>query len=262
MRLGELGRLYTAIGGNACKAMGGTVTFQYSMFGPGGGTVDCVVPDQPAANINVSPTISPRITVNPTIQSQISPQISPVFQQAFQPSNSPMSAGTTQNMPTAQTAAPAAPAPQYQAPAPAAPTAAPDNSAALLDQQRQMYEAYINKLTAPGGVPTSSLPSPAPVAPPMPAYQSAPLPIQSSAPQPFDTSAPPMTGDTTGTLPQFGLSTSGQTAAAAFSAQNPPPVVSVPATKKSNLPLIFALLAGAGILFVSTSQHKGKRHAT
>lgn len=215
----------------------------------------------PAPSNNV--TVSPNININPAIQTQISPQISPAFQQAFQPSNSPMTAGTTQNMPTSQNAAPPPPVPQYQAPAPAAPTAAPDNSAALLDQQRQMYEAFINKLTAPGGAPTSSLPAPAPVAPPMPTYQSAPLPIQSSSPQPFDTFTPPVAGDVSSGLPQVGMSSSGQTAAAVFAAQNQKaPAVPIVQQAKSNLPLIFAILAGAGILFIGSGQHKGKRHAT
>jgi len=221
-------------------------------------------PAQAASAPPVNVTLSPRFNVRPAIQTQISPQISPAFQQAFQPSNSPMSAGATQNMPTSQAAAPSSPAPQYAAPAPVAPTAAPDNSAALLAQQQRMYEALINKLTAPGGAPTSSLPSPSPVAPSMPVNYSAPLPIQGTAPA-FDTSAP-ISGDVASQLPQQGLSTAGQTAAAAFASQNPtapPATISTPlvAPAKSNLPLIFALLAGVGILFISTSQHKGKRHA-
>ena len=44
------------------------------------------------------------ITVSPTLQTQISPQISPVFQQSYMPQNSAMTAGTTQNMPTTQSA--------------------------------------------------------------------------------------------------------------------------------------------------------------
>lgn len=36
------------------------------------------------------------------VQAQVSPQISPIFQQQFQPSNSPISAGASQYMPTAQ----------------------------------------------------------------------------------------------------------------------------------------------------------------
>ncbi len=227
--------------------------------------IQCYLPPAPAAQQSQPSNI--RVNVNPTIQTQISPQISPAFQQAFQPSNSPMTAGTSQNMPSSQTAAPPAPAPQYQAPvaAPVAPVAAPDNSAALLAQQQKIYDALIAKLTAPSGVPTSSLPAPAPIAPPMPTYQAAPLPIQSSAPLPVDASLPPVSGDMTGALPQIGLSTGGQTAAAAFAAQNPPaslPVtMTAPAPSKSNLPLIFAILAGAGILFIGSSQHKGKRHA-
>ena len=248
-----------------CESMGGHV------IGPAPGSTffkpawQCYLPPAPPAtsvpsNVNIS------TRVNPAIQTQISPQISPVFQQAFQPSNSPMSAGATQNMPTSQAAAPSSPAPQYAAPAPVAPTAAPDNSAALLAQQQRMYEALINKLTAPGGAPTSSLPSPSPIAPPMPSSYAAPLPMQSSAPQPFDTSMLPVSSDTSGTLPQYGLSTGGQTAAAAFSAQAapsaPPTVPTVqPTTPKSNMPMILAILAGAGILFASMNQ-KGKRHAT
>ena len=42
------------------------------------------------SNTNVN-TVSPQIVVNP--------QISPIFQQQFQPSNSPISAGTSQNTP-------------------------------------------------------------------------------------------------------------------------------------------------------------------
>lgn len=225
--------------------------------------IQCYLPPAPAPAAPQSAPSNISVNVNPNIQTQISPQISPAFQQAFQPSNSPMTAGTTQNMPTSQSAAPPAPAPQYQAP-----VAAPDNSAALLAQQQKMYDALIAKLTAPGGAPTSSLPAPAPIAPPMPTYQAAPLPIQSNSPQPFDTSTLPVAGDVASTLPQFGLSTGGQTAAAAFAAQNPPasnlnkaPVASVQTGIKSKLPLIFAILAGAGILFVASSQHKGKRHA-
>jgi hypothetical protein len=40
------------------------------------------------------------IQVSPAIQTQVSPQISPVFQQQFQPSNSGMTAGTSQYLPT------------------------------------------------------------------------------------------------------------------------------------------------------------------
>lgn len=43
------------------------------------------------------------ITVSPSIQTQVSPQISPVFQQAWQP-QAPMTAGTTQTIPTSQVA--------------------------------------------------------------------------------------------------------------------------------------------------------------
>lgn len=42
----------------------------------------------------------PIVTVSPAIQ--VSPQISPIFQQQFQPTNSPATAGTTQNIPTTQ----------------------------------------------------------------------------------------------------------------------------------------------------------------
>jgi len=40
-----------------------------------------------------------------TMSTQVSPQISPIFQQQFQPSNSPISAGASQFMPTTQGAA-------------------------------------------------------------------------------------------------------------------------------------------------------------
>lgn len=39
-----------------------------------------------------------------TMSTQVSPQISPIFQQQFQPSNSPISAGASQYMPTSQNA--------------------------------------------------------------------------------------------------------------------------------------------------------------
>lgn len=42
------------------------------------------------------------IYVSPAISTQVSPQISPIFQQQFQPSNSPISAGASQFMPTSQ----------------------------------------------------------------------------------------------------------------------------------------------------------------
>jgi len=42
------------------------------------------------------------VTVSPVISAQVSPQISPIFQQQFQPSNSPISAGASQFMPTSQ----------------------------------------------------------------------------------------------------------------------------------------------------------------
>lgn len=42
------------------------------------------------------------ISVSPVISAQVSPQISPIFQQQFQPSNSPISAGASQYMPTSQ----------------------------------------------------------------------------------------------------------------------------------------------------------------
>lgn len=45
------------------------------------------------------------VTVSPVISAQVSPQISPIFQQQFQPSNSPISAGASQFMPTTQGAA-------------------------------------------------------------------------------------------------------------------------------------------------------------
>ena len=45
------------------------------------------------------------ISVSPVISAQVSPQISPIFQQQFQPSNSPISAGASQFMPTTQGAA-------------------------------------------------------------------------------------------------------------------------------------------------------------
>jgi len=44
------------------------------------------------------------VGVSPTFQTQISPQISPVFQQSYMPQNSAMTAGTTQTMPTTQSA--------------------------------------------------------------------------------------------------------------------------------------------------------------
>ena len=213
----------------------------------------------PPANV----TVSPRFNVSPVIQTQISPQISPAFQQAFQPSNSPMTAGTSQNMPTSQAAAP--PVPTYQPPPAPAPTAAPDQSAALLAQQQKMIDLLQSQLQAPR--PTAPAlaapPAPAQIAPPMPQQYAAPLPIQSAAPLPADPTAP-VSVDTG--LPQYGLSTAGQTAAAAFSAQAAPPVPATvtpvqPAAPKSNMPMILAILAGAGILFVSMNQ-KGKRHAT
>lgn len=254
-----------------CIAMGGTLGGLYSAgansgYGPLSPDIyTCYLQPPPPAPVQRPAPASIRVNVNPAIQTQVSPQVSPVFQQAFQPSNSPMAAGTTQNMPTSQSAAPAPPAPQYTPPPAPAPTAAPDQSAALLAQQQKMYEALINKLTAPGGALTAPQPSPAPAAPPAPMNYAAPLPI-AGAPQPFDTSMLPVSGDVTSTLPQVGLSTGGQTAAAAFAAQNPSTPqanvsTAVIAPAKSNLPLIFALLAGAGILFVGMSQHKGKRHA-
>lgn len=75
----------TAYGGPAAGAAVGAAT---GAGGPTGGSAQPAMP----------------ITVSPTLQTQISPQISPVFQQSYMPQNSAMTAGTTQNMPTTQSA--------------------------------------------------------------------------------------------------------------------------------------------------------------
>lgn len=67
-------------------------------LGSGGSTGSTSPQAQPTGSSSEAQTT----TVSPTIQTAISPQISPVFQQAFQPSGSPMTAGTTQVMPTTQ----------------------------------------------------------------------------------------------------------------------------------------------------------------
>lgn len=104
----------------------------------GGGGTQCVLtsiaPAQAPAPVP-APAPAPVITVSPQIQTQVSPQISPVFQQAFQPSGSPMTAGTTQTMPTSQAGA---------APAPTGP-----DYAALMASQQKMYETLLTKVMQP-----------------------------------------------------------------------------------------------------------------
>ena len=268
------GQTITTSSASICESMGGTVlgidtSTAHSLYStPGYGPVAysgvlCYLPPPPPPRAAPAPAANVRVNVSPTVQTQISPQISPAFQQAFQPTGSPMTAGTSQNMPTTQAAAP--PVPTYQPPPAPAPTAAPDQSAALLASQQKMIDLLQSQLQAPKPS-VQPLPAPAaaaPIAPPMPQQYAAPLPIQSAAPLPAYQTAP-VSVDTG--LPQYGLSTAGQTAAAAFSAQaapSAPPTVSTvqPAAPKSNMPMILAILAGAGILFVSMNQ-KGKRHAT
>lgn len=58
------------------------------------------------AKVITTTTVAPVITVNP--------QISPIFQQQFQPSNSPATAGTTQNTPVVTSTPVAAPASDVQ----------------------------------------------------------------------------------------------------------------------------------------------------
>lgn len=71
-----------------------------------GAAVSSALGPSGSGGAGAAPSGAGPITVSPTIQTAISPQISPVFQQAFQPSGSPMTAGTTQTMPTTQSAAP------------------------------------------------------------------------------------------------------------------------------------------------------------
>jgi len=266
MRLADLGtygggQTLTTQSMGQCESMGGHV------IGPAPGSTFrqpsflCYLPPAPKAAPVTN--IVTKTNISPTTQTQISPQISPAFQQAFQPTGSPMTAGTSQNMPTSQAAAP--PVPTYQPPPTPAPTAAPDQSAALLAQQQKMIDLLQSQLQAPqpSAQPLPAPPAAAQIAPPMPQQYAAPLPIQSAAPLPVDQTVPVSVD---AGLPQYGLSTAGQTAAAAFSAQAAPPVPATvptvqPAAPKSNMPMILAILAGAGILFVSMNQ-KGKRHAT
>lgn len=262
MRLGALGiagggQTLTVQSMGQCEAMGGNVIGQAPGATFRNPSFLCYLP--PPKAVAPVTNIVTRTNISPTTQTQISPQISPAFQQAFQPTGSPMTAGTTQTMPTSQAAAP-----QQPAPAAPAPTAAPDQSAALLAQQQKMIDLLQSQLQAPQpSAPTLPAPSAAAqIAPPMPQQYAAPLPIQSAAPISAD-QMPTVSADTG--LPQYGLSTAGQTAAAAFSAQAAPPVpaavpVTAPPAPKSNTAIMVAIAAVAGILFISMNQ-KGKRHA-
>lgn len=88
---------------SSCRAAGGvfvdadTANRMYGSYG-----ARCFIPGQssqaPAQPVSVSPTIN----VSPAIQTQVSPQVSPVFVQQDQPTGSPVTAGTSQQMPTSQ----------------------------------------------------------------------------------------------------------------------------------------------------------------
>ena len=70
--------------------LGGVVKGLFGSGGSGGAAAPAGPQNQ---NINT-------VTVNPNFQTQISPNISPVFQQSYGATDSPQSAGTSQNIPT------------------------------------------------------------------------------------------------------------------------------------------------------------------
>lgn len=86
-----IGSAYGPIGAAAGGAIGGAFD---GSGGAGGAAGPGGMPLAPSTTSQVSPTF----------QTSISPQISPVFQQSYMPQNSAMTAGTTQNMPTSQSA--------------------------------------------------------------------------------------------------------------------------------------------------------------
>jgi len=90
----------TAVGsayGPVGAAVGGAIGSAFD--GSGGGATGVGGAGPGSALLPVSNS-----QVSPTFQTQISPQISPVFQQSYMPQNSAMTAGTTQTMPTTQSA--------------------------------------------------------------------------------------------------------------------------------------------------------------
>jgi len=171
-----------------------------------------------------APTPAPVITVSPQIQTQVSPQISPVFQQAFQPSGSPMTAGTTQTMPTSQSGT-------------APPPAGPDYGA-LMQSQQAMYEKLLTKVMQPvaqqpvAQQPAPYIPAPPPVTAPVPS-QSAQALVSFPAP---DLMQPPAGSEIIGAPTQISLQ------------------------KQNFMPIILAV--GVVGLFIAMNQKKGRKHAT
>lgn len=236
-------QVLTGVLQSACRAMNGTFSPDTSS-----GPVTSVDPIG-TCYIYHAPVVAPppapaQVTVSPTIQTQVSPQVSPVFQQSYMPSGSPMTAGTTQTAPTSQAGT-------------VTPTAPPDQSAALLAEQQKLMEAMLAKMSAP-----SAPQAPAP---------SAPVPMTTYTPPPQLPSAPvgmsvPST-DAAATLPQYGMSSDAQAALTAMQAGGKAPLptaASMPAPvspPKSNIGIMLALAAGAGVLFLAMNS-KGKRHAT
>lgn len=120
------------------------------------------------------------VTVNPTIQTQVSPQVSPVFQQAFQPQDSPMSAGTTQTMPTKQGSG-------AESTSTVTPPAQGPNYSDILASQQRMLEIMMARATQPVAqlAPQVQIPptqmAPVPSAPQMEMPQMTPFPIDTAA---------------------------------------------------------------------------------
>jgi len=244
--LGDTGNMQTLPGvrQSACSAMGGS--FVYDSSFNQGGAVDplgtCYIYNKPAPPPAPAPA---QITVSPTIQTQVSPQVSPVFQQSYMPQNSPMSAGTTQNMPTGQAGTTQPAAPQ---------SASADQSAALLSEQQKMIEALLSKMSAPSAPQAPAPSSPVPQTTYTPPQQLPSVLVGAAMPS----------VDTTSSLPQFGMSADAQTALTAMRAAGkaplPAPVSTAAPSAKSNTGLLLALVAGAGVLFLVMNS-KGNSHA-
>lgn len=236
MRLAELGtygggQTLTTQSMGQCESMGGQIIGtapDNSFFHPSFLCYLAPAPLQQASPANI------KVNVNPAIQTQISPQISPAFQQAFQPSNSPMTAGAAQTLPTIQSSAP--------------PTAAPDSSAAAIAAQQAQIDRLTALLTAPKNAPAPALPAAVPQqsAPVYQPQQSAPL-YQAPIAPPVTSTASPGDG-----LPQFGM-TSAAPPVPAFSTREPPVMASGNVSaQKNSTPLILALAAVAGVFLLSS----------
>lgn len=83
----------TNFGTNECPA-------GWTRTNPGQWPVYCLQNPQSSYPAATSAPTTVSTTVNPNIITQVSPNISPVFQQQWQPSNSPASAGTSQQVPS------------------------------------------------------------------------------------------------------------------------------------------------------------------